>query len=65
MQEHEQRVINEYDELCIKHKRLGEFIVESPIFQGLSEAQQSRLNRQHAIMNCYLVVLDERITAFE
>lgn len=62
-QPHEQRVLDERDELIVKLSKLYAFF-QSPIFLTLSEAEQSRLRNQARFMDGYGAVLEERITAF-
>ena len=60
---HQQRVVDELTELVIKQEALKAFLTK-PFFQGLPEAEQARLCRQHAYMLSYRQVLEERIEAF-
>ena len=61
---HQQRVIDEKNELDIKAKALGDFIGLNPTFATLSNDEKDRLKRQSEIMNEYSKVLGERIAAF-
>lgn len=63
MQPYQQRIVEEKEELDSKLEKLGDFC-NTPIFQGLDSAEQSRLNRQFLIMELYAQVLGERIAAF-
>ena len=65
MQLHEQRVINEKNELADRTVKLAAFISASPTFTSLPTAEKSRLKRQLNCMIEYVEVLDERIAAFE
>jgi ADP-heptose:LPS heptosyltransferase len=47
-------------DLWEKMLRLGEFI-DSKEYDSLSDVQQSLLHAQHAAMNCYRVILKNRI----
>lgn len=60
---HQERVVTEKNELA---ERLGKLLsfFQSPLFAGLSEAEQSRLRNQARFMNGYLAVLEDRIAAF-
>lgn len=60
---HQQRVIDEKDELDSKLQKLSAFF-DTPIFAGLNEAEKQRLVRQEAAMDAYSQVLGERIAAF-
>ena len=61
---HQERVITEQKELAEKLEKLTAFTF-TPTFKQLAVAEQERLNRQHSIMEQYVNVLGERITAFE
>lgn len=62
---HQQRVIDEKNELESRLAKLGSFIKESPIYRGLPEKERERLVRQESCMTEYSSILAERITAFE
>ena len=70
MQPHEDRVIEERDELGEKLKKLRSFIgvdgfePSSPIYQKLPPDEQSRLKCQEFHMTMYWHILEERIMAF-
>jgi len=64
MQPHQQRVINEKEELDKKATALSEFIGNNPIFDTLDPAEQERLKVQNDIMWQYSEILAERIAAF-
>lgn len=61
---HQQRVIDEANELQDRLTKLGAFIQNSPIFESLDSAEQDRLKRQMNPMSEYLGILRERIAAF-
>jgi hypothetical protein len=63
LQPHQQRVVEEKSDLDTKLEKLGDFC-NTPIFAGLEQAEQNRLNRQFLIMELYAQVLGERIAAF-
>ena len=63
LQPHQQRVVTEKEELAEKLVKLLSFF-QTPIFAGLSEAEQSRLRNQARFMDGYAAVLEERIAAF-
>lgn len=63
LQPHQQRVVTEKEELAEKLAKLLAFF-QTPIFAGLSEAEQSRLRNQARFMDGYAAVLEERIAAF-
>lgn len=62
-QPHQQRVIDEKSELDKKLVNLKVFI-GGPIWRGLSEVEQSRLNRQLEAMTAYSNILGGRIGDF-
>lgn len=64
LQPHQQRVVTEKAELDDKLGKLLAFF-QSPIFAGLSEAEQSRLRNQARFMDGYSAVLAERIAAWD
>jgi hypothetical protein len=63
LQPHQQRVVTEKAELDEKLAKLLAFF-QTPIFAGLSEAEQTRLRNQARFMDGYSAVLGERIAAF-
>jgi len=63
MQPHQQRVIDEYDDLKDKTTKLNQFF-QTPIFAKLDELEKDRLNRQWKTMQQYGAILAERIDAF-
>jgi hypothetical protein len=62
---HQQRVLDERQELVTKVIALRAFIDSSPIFEKLDDSEKERLQRQHSIMTAYVIVLTERIDNFE
>lgn len=60
---HQQRVVDEHTELNVKADAL-ECFIGSEIFNGLDEAEQARLEKQHRIMGEYSAVLWDRISNF-
>jgi hypothetical protein len=63
MQDFQQRVVDEKAELSDKVDKLESFVGGS-IYASLPPDEQSRLTRQHLIMQLYEQVLSERIAAF-
>lgn len=63
MQPHQQRVVDEKDELEEKLTKLNSFI-GGTIYDSLSADERNRLSRQAVIMKDYLDILNERINAF-
>lgn len=63
LQPHQQRVVDESNEVNDRAKKLAQF-QQTDVFAGLDEAEQKRLNRQMHIMELYCDVLRERIEAF-
>lgn len=64
MQPHEQRVIDERDELSTKLNALGAFIT-TPKFRELEDIDRTHLRAQAAHMRRYLKTLDQRIGRFD
>lgn len=64
MQPHQQRVVDERDDLVEKLGKLGDFVASNPIFKKLPSDEQERLLAQHGFMSEYARVLSERIAAF-
>lgn len=60
---HQQRVVEEKDELAEKIYEIVVF-TGSAVFNNLQPVEQDRLNRQLKYMNLYYDVLQERINAF-
>lgn len=60
---HQQRVIDEKEELDGKLEKLGDFC-NTPIFAELEVAEKNLLNRQFLAMELYAQVLSERIATF-
>lgn len=65
MQPHQQRVIDEKNELEDKVKKLGPFILDNPIYETLSVEEQEDLNLQYEVMQQYLNILERRINRFK
>ena len=64
MQPHQQRVVDEKNELDQKAKALSEFIGNSPLFDDIDPEEQERMKVQNDIMWQYSEVLGQRINAF-
>ncbi|UJD04828.1 hypothetical protein PWKp5_00085 [Klebsiella phage PWKp5] len=60
---HQERVVQEKEELEKKYNALGAFR-EGDTFKSLSTNEQFWLNSQHYVMGLYLHVLNERINRF-
>ena len=60
---HQQRVLDEKRELDDRLQKLVAFF-SNPIFHGLPESEQIRLERQAVAMRTYSEILGERIAAF-
>ena len=60
---HQQRVVDEKRELDNRREKLMAFF-STPIFHGLAESEQIRLERQAVAMRSYSEILGERIAAF-
>ena len=65
LEPHQQRVVNERDELNTKLVALKGFIKGSQVFGSLPDDEQSRLKRQAEVMTEYSDILQERINAWE
>jgi len=63
LQPHQQRVVEESQELLGRIERLQAFS-ESPTFAALDATERHRLLRQMSAMADYAMVLAERINAF-
>ena len=64
LQPHQQRVVDEKNELDTKANALSQFIGLSPIFEKLDAAEQERLKLQNDLMWQYSEILGERIANF-
>jgi hypothetical protein len=63
LQPHQQRVVQERDDLQERTTKLDAFI-QSPLFKTVDPAEQTRLGRQSALMHDLLLLLNERIAVF-
>ena len=61
---HQQRVVDEKNELQDKCSKLKVFILSNPIFNTLDAEEQTDLQRQSAVMETYLFILERRISRF-
>ena len=64
LQPHQQRVVEDKDELNKKATDLSNFIGTSPIFDTLDPVEQERLKEQNDVMWQYFEILEARIAAF-
>lgn len=64
MQPHQQRVVDEANELKNKCEKLSAFIEQSPVFAGLDTTQKGLLKAQAGAMCSYLQILNLRISSF-
>lgn len=64
LQPHQQRVVQERNELKEKTEKLNEFVGHSDLFNKLPDVDQEDLKVQLDIMFQYLEVLDKRISRF-
>ncbi|MGE8444095.1 MAG: crAss001_48 related protein [Comamonas testosteroni] len=62
---HQQRVLDEKQELDISIARLDEFIQRNALFRQPGSDEQSRMRRQLDVMREYAVILGEHISAFQ
>lgn len=61
---HQQRVLDEKQDLDLRIARLDEFKRRNPLFASLDPDEQARMNRQLDVMRELSVILGERIAAF-
>ncbi|WKL16560.1 hypothetical protein QYQ99_03115 [Comamonas testosteroni] len=61
---HQQRVLDEKQELDIRITRLDEFILRNALFRQLDPDEQACMRRQLDVMRELSVILGERISAF-
>jgi len=64
MKPHQQRVIDEKNELDAKAKALSDFIGNNPLFESIDFNEQERMRIQNDIMWQYSEILAERIKNF-
>lgn len=62
---HQQRVIDELDQLDDKIKKLNVFITENPVFNALPEQDKLALKFQRETMQTYANILLYRISRFK
>ena len=63
MATHEQRVVDELDELNLKVHYIESFII-SDVFKSLNPVDRSLLIQQQACMETYCLILNQRISRF-
>ena len=61
---HQQRVVDEKNELDVKAKALSNFIGNNPVFADIGAEEQERMKEQCEIMWQYSEILGKRIVAF-
>lgn len=61
---HQQRVVDEQEELDIKRNKLLAFMAGDVFSTLVDPAEQSRLKEQYRLMVCYSDILGQRIAAF-
>lgn len=61
---HQQRVVDELQQLQNKLTALRNFIDRAPLYQRLDDAEKQRLRLQAGYMAGYAAVLGDRIEAF-
>lgn len=64
LQPHQQRVVDEKNELADKVTKLAAFILDNPIFTTLEASEQKDMHIQLFCMENYLNVLERRINRF-
>lgn len=60
LQPHQQRVVDEHNELHDRITRLELFIAQSPVFKTLPYTEQELLQQQRNVMDAYRFILRER-----
>lgn len=63
MRPHQQRVVDEKQDIDGKIERLAEFFT-TDIFHDLDQAEKDRLKTQYSVMEVYSMILYQRIEAF-
>lgn len=61
---HQQRVVDEYQEVKERANKLSNFILDNPIFLEQSEEEQKDLKIQYDAMCIYCDTLERRIKRF-
>jgi hypothetical protein len=61
---HQQRVVDEANELREKFLKLDAFILDNPIYKELEKEEQKDLKLQRTYMELYLLTLERRISRF-
>ena len=61
---HQQRVVDEKNELSEKATKLNLFIGQNPLFENLIEEEQEDMKIQLDVMYQYIEVLERRINRF-
>lgn len=64
LQPHQQRVVDELSELKDKTSKLGEFILDNPIYLKLDTEDQKDMQTQFDAMCIYCDALERRISRF-
>ena len=64
MQPHQQRVVDEYNELVEKTSKLGAFILDNSIYKSLEKDEQKDMQVQYDAMCVYVDTLERRIKRF-
>ena len=61
---HQQRVVDEKNELEDKFSKLGAFVLDNPIYMSLEDDDKQDLTEQYDVMEKYLIILEKRIAKF-
>lgn len=64
LQPHQQRVVDEFNELKDKTSKLGAFILDNPIYLNLPSEEQKDMQIQYDAMCIYCDALERRISRF-
>lgn len=64
MQPHQQRVVDEKNELGVKLEKLLDFL-QTELYKGLSEKERELLYFQSQVMEDYYETLEQRIELFK
>lgn len=64
LQPHQQRVVDEFNELKDKTSKLGAFILDNPIYLNVPSEEQKDMKTQYDAMCIYCDTLERRISRF-
>ncbi|MCT4181920.1 hypothetical protein KRE40_03610 [Elizabethkingia meningoseptica] len=64
LQPHQQRVVDELNEVRERHSKLGAFILDNPIYLSLPKEEKKDLKIQCNAMAIYVDTLERRVSRF-